>query len=559
MTTRELRQLEKPMAPEDAVALSPFPGRARRLVRVPWRRPERARVNALVALALRCGALLVLGALALGGYLSVRVLGLAGHADAELLQPQVVLGVTYAVACWLVLRTRPLPDRGGRWAELGLILGLGVVFRLLYWQTPPLLSHDAFRYAWDPYLLAHGISPYLHAPLDPALAPLRDHAIFPNLNWPSSPTIYPPGAQAFFLLVYLVAPLNIFTVKAAIEVCDALSAVLTMVLLRRYGLDARRVLIYWWSPIAVVEFASSAHVDAVAILWTLAALVAAGQRWRGARGLAGVLLGLAALTKLYPLFFVLAIIRRRDRTLVLALAGTVLLGYLPFLGSGLGSTGFLGTYFTQRFVDQGIVLQVLSGIDGLAHGNAHSLLVLQGFALVALCAVIVWWRLRYGPRLEMGVLALSAAWIVVSPHLFPWYVAILLPMLAVTLRLPGMPESAASERVEGDEGGEPGSDGGALARTFALALWLFALAMPLTYVIFAPGGNAHLFVLFFLVPAAGAMLPLLLRHLAGTCARAAQPVGRHLLRPRPMVRADGKNDAARWGAVRGDGRGRSGR
>jgi Glycosyltransferase family 87 len=502
MTTRELQQREKPMAEEDAVALSPVPGWARKLMRVPWRRPERARVNTLVALALRGGALLVLGALALAGYLSVRTLALAGHADAELLQPQVVLGVTYAAACWLMLRTHPLLSRGGRWAELGLILGLGVVFRLLYWQTPPLLSHDAYRYAWDPYLLAHGISPYLHAPIDPALAPLRDHTIFPNLNWPSAPTIYPPGAQAFFLLVYLVAPLNIFAVKAAIEVCDVLSAVLAMALLRRYGLDRRRVLIYWWSPIAVVEFASSAHVDAVAILWTLAALVAAGQCWRGARGLAGVLLGLAALTKLYPLLFALAIIRRRDRTLVLALAGTVLLGYLPFLGDGPGLTGFLGTYFTQRFVDQGIVLQVLSSIDGLVHGSARSLLALQAVALLALCAVIVWWRWRtHEARPERGVLALSAAWIVVSPHLFPWYVAILLPLVALDLRLPER-DATADVGVESS---------GRVAPALALALWLFALAMPFTYVIFAPGGNAHLFVLFFLVPAAGATLPLLLR------------------------------------------------
>src|SRR5215831_15517768 len=83
------------------------------------------------------------------------------------------------------------------------------------------------------------------------------------------PTIYPPGAQAFFLFVYLVAPLNILAVKLAVEVCDALAAVLTIVLLRRRGLDLRRVLVYWWSPIPVVEFAFNAHVDAVAIVWTL--------------------------------------------------------------------------------------------------------------------------------------------------------------------------------------------------------------------------------------------------------------------------------------------------
>jgi hypothetical protein len=270
------------------------------------------------------------------------------------------------------------------------------------------------------------------------------------------------------------------------------------------------VLVYWWSPIPVVEFAFNAHVDAVAIVWTLATLVVVEQRWRGARAAGGAMLGLAALTKLFPALFALAIVRRRDRALLAALAAIGILAYLPFLSGGLGSGGlgsggFLGTYFTQRFVDQGILLQPLSGINGLLGGSTRALLVMQGLALCVLCAAVVWWRLHWRGALrpEAGVLALNAAWIVISPHLFPWYVAILLPLLAVDLRLPGTDAPASTGGKRGER----------TVPALALALWLFTLAMPFTYVIFAPGSNPKLFLLVFLCPAASAALLLVYPHL----------------------------------------------
>src|SRR5262249_9613090 len=153
----------------------------------------------------------------------------------------------------------------------------------------------------------------------------------PNLRFRNAPTIYPPGAQALFLLAYFIAPLNIFGVKAIVVTCDALSAVLTLVLLTKRGLDPRRVLLYWWAPIPTLEFAFSGHIDAAAILWILTAVLTAQSGRQGMRVLAGVFLGLAVLTKLYPLLFVIALVRRRDYGFLVGLVATILAGYVPFL------------------------------------------------------------------------------------------------------------------------------------------------------------------------------------------------------------------------------------
>nr|MBF6590646.1 DUF2029 domain-containing protein [Ktedonobacterales bacterium] len=303
---------------------------------------------------------LALTVLAVVGLLSYRrILAVAGvflSNPTLLLWPLVGATAVAIAASGIVFGTRGGSGQRAYWLELGLILAAGVAFRAIFLTAPLALSHDAYRYAWDAQLVAHGVSPYTHAVTDPALARLRDRSIWPNVNWRDVPTIYPPGAQILYLLMYRLAPLNIWGVKAVIEACDVGIAALMLVLLRRHGLDLRRVIVYWWSPIPVLEFASSAHVDAAAIFWTLGAVVVAGQHWKGARWVAGALLAMAALTKIYPLLFALVLLRRRDYGFMLGLGVMGGLISLPFMALGLGSGGFLGTYFTQRFIDQGLLL-----------------------------------------------------------------------------------------------------------------------------------------------------------------------------------------------------------
>ncbi len=432
------------------------------------------RTNLPVALHLI--ALSALIALAVPFYLIVLAEGVQfGNNGVANLVPLVGLTATYMAAVAVIWWSHPAASAWWRWIEWGLIAAGGLALRAIFWPLPPTISHDAYRYVWDAHLVLHGVSPYIHTPLDLSIAWLRDRAIWPNVNWPSSPTIYPPAAEIFYLLIGLVAPLNIGALKAGIVLCDIGSGALTLVLLRRFGLDQRRVLLYWWSPIPILEFAYSAHVDALAILLTLSTLVTATQRWRGARVVTGVLLGLATLSKLYPLLFVVVLVRRRDWGFLSALMGTIVAGYLPFVHLGLGGGGFLSTYFHQRFYDQGFMLRPLSYLMfNIFHATSNMYILAQLVCIGLLAGVAMWWRWRFGLRAEAGLLALSAIWIVFAPHMFPWYVAALLPLLALYL-------------------------GAAPANSF----WLFVLCVPFEYVIFSPNYQfIDIYELFYLVPAA---------------------------------------------------------
>jgi hypothetical protein len=437
----------------------------------------------------RCIALVCLGVLAVPIYLALAPASGAASAHAAPFGWLLLAATTLSVAgAGIVLATLGADrSRTRLWAiEVGIIAAVGIVLRVIYLPQPPTLSPDVYRYVWDAHLLLHGVSPYLHAPVDPALAGLRDAAIWPHVGWPDAPTIYPPGAEGFFALVGLVAPLNLGAMKLAMVLCDAVAGVLTWILLRRRGLDPRLAIISWWNPLPILEFALNGHLDALAIALTLGAVAAAQSNRRGARAIVGVLLGLATLVKIYPLLFVVALARSTDRALFATLAGTVALGYALMVPIGLGSGGFLTTYFSQRFVDQGLLQHWQALIVLRLGGSGLAISAVEFLLLGMLTALIAWARTRGALSRVGALLALSAAWIALSPHVLPWYLAAVLPLVALEIA--------------------------SLARAPVVAMWLFALLIPFSYVIFASPVDPDLFQVLFVVPLLVALAPLATRH-----------------------------------------------
>ena len=456
------------------------------------------RVDGSVAQLWQSARLVFLVALGIGGAaLYHGIVGLGGNPAGQPARLGWLLaGVTAVGIAGLALLLFNPPPVAHAWrsAEWTVLLGVGILWRAVLFGAPPNFSPDVYRYLWDAHLLLHGVSPYTHAPDSAALVGLRDAVVWPRLGFRDAPTIYPPGAELIFVLAGIIAPLELATLKVFIELGDLAAALLLIALLRRQGSDPRRFILYWWSPLPILEFAMNGHVDALAIAWALAAILVAGQAWRGARVLAGIFLALSALTKIYPLLFVIGIARPKDRGFFAALGGTLAVAYLPIIPLGLGGGGFLGTYFRQRFVDQGILQRFLGQIVISLGGSPALLTVLQFGCIGALCLAVAWWRWRVGLSAAASILAISAIWMLFAPHLFPWYIPAILPSIALAWDGEAAMQTAATWRR--------------LPSAPVLGLWLFALLMPFTYIIFAPGMNTDLFQLFFYIPALVALAPL---------------------------------------------------
>ena len=387
----------------------------------------------------------------------VALIGAAPKADNRImpfLYVWIISFLPYFIACALVLATKPARGRW-QWVEMGIILGGALVLRIMLLPLPPGLSHDSWRYLWDARVILHGYSPYVYAPLDGKLAALRDTLILGNSRFRNVPTIYPPGAQAVFVLSYLLAPSNLFVLKGIFVGFDMVTCGALALLLARRGLDPRRVILYAWCPLPIIEFAIQGHVDVITLTFTVLPVLTATSTMRGARVLTGILIGLGTLTKFYPILLLVVLLRRREWTLkqsagggklphlpphppppLLACFATIILGYIPFLILGHGQVlGFFFTYAAEQGTNAGVIQQVVHWISsqfGLTLATTILLerivdLVLLG--TVSLAVLIL--RVRERISVEAATLLLIGTFLSISSHVFPWYTTALLPWVVM--------------------------------------------------------------------------------------------------------------------------------
>ena len=332
-------------------------------------------------------------------------------------------GVPYALVIWLVMSGR---------ASLSLrtILLVAVGLRLVSLGLDPYFSSDMFRYVWEGRIQAAGFSPYLHVPADAVLEPYRD-AIWEHVNRADyAPTIYPPAAQAFFLLVTRISETVVF-MKLAMVACEAIALWAVVRLLDDAGLPRERIVIYAWSPLTVWEIAGNGHVDALMLAFVALALLASR---RGRDGLAGVALAAAVMVKFVPLAIAPALWRRWDLKLPLAMAATIALAYAPYVwGAGSGVIGFMGGYATEEGIanGSGFWLMRLLAVAGIEPPLwAYFGLMLAIAAAIAFAAAFLVDRAQ--PRPLMGyALALATTAIFALSPAFPWYFAWLLAIMCV--------------------------------------------------------------------------------------------------------------------------------
>jgi hypothetical protein len=372
-----------------------------------------------------CGALLV--ALTLGA-LALHVPGASTVGSADL--KDVFIGIValavavYLAAVWLVLR-RPLPTRA-----ILLVLAAAVAVRVPVLIAPPFLSSDIYRYVWDGRVQTAGVNPYRYIPADPALAGLRDDAIYPMINRADyAPTIYPPAAQVIFAAVGRVSQTTL-ALKAAMLGFELLAVLCLLRLLAIARQPPARILIYAWNPLTIWSFAGNGHVDAAVIGLLAAALLLRVLR-RDA--LAGAVFGAAVLVKFLPVVVAPALWRARAGWRFATAAAVVMAALYGFYaGAGWRVLGFLPGYGTEEGLSNGSGLWLLAGLTrvvDLPQEAAPLYFAAVAIALAALGAWIAFGRhpapgsaddavgVCGGAAILMACLTAS-----ISPH-YPWYFA----------------------------------------------------------------------------------------------------------------------------------------
>jgi alpha-1,6-mannosyltransferase len=334
-------------------------------------------------------------------------------------------GAVWAVAAVVVAR------RAGR-PPLALILATAVLLRLGALAAPVYLSDDIYRYIWDGRVQAAGINPYRYIPTDTHLAPLRDEAVFPNVNRNNyAPTIYPPVAQMLFFAASRFGE-TVPAIKLVLVAVEAIGIGALLLVLRTAGAPAQNILFYAWHPLPVWEIAGSGHVDAAVVAFVGLALAAA---LTGRRGWSGAALAAATLVKFFPLVLLPALWRPGKSNLgdwrwMSAFIAVVIAAYLPYLGVGSRVLGFLPAYVTEENLASGTGFWVLDVID-------RTVLVPVTVYLAVAAAVMIGLAVRALRRPADPLASLSwatalgtAAMLFASPH-YAWYFVWLVALLCV--------------------------------------------------------------------------------------------------------------------------------
>jgi hypothetical protein len=240
-----------------------------------------------------------------------------------------------------------------------ILVGIGIVFRLVFIAALPNLSQDFYRFIWDGRLLLQGFNPYLFAPQEFFNNPNfsfdklgltiseaeKLYADMGELN-ASHFSNYPPVNQLFFLIAALFAKNSIFgsviILKLIMILADLGILYFGRKLLASLHLDPKTIFWYFLNPFIIIELTGNLHFEGVMlffVVWSLYLLQKDKWFW------AAILLGVSISVKLIPILFLPLFYRwfvnkksfgKRFKKLILfylIVAASVFLAFLPFFSS----------------------------------------------------------------------------------------------------------------------------------------------------------------------------------------------------------------------------------
>ena len=308
---------------------------------------------------------------------------------------------------------------------------LAIAARVLVLPLPA--SDDVNRYLWEGRILAHGFSPYSHAPQagdDELVDPFRDpdDPIWRGINHPTYTAIYPPLMLGLLAGVSSIA-YDALAVKVVMSLFDLATLAVLLSILRRRRLELRWSLLYALSPVALFAFAGEGHNDAVQVFCLTLALALHGRkRW----GWTWLLLGLAVQSKVisllaWPFFFSRESWRYVGLGLLAAVGPTMV--FLPFDGGALFESFFaFGLDMAFNGPAQTALRSLLGSTRQATVVCQASFLLVYGLGLVLLHP-----SRRTCPDEDptSGVFFVFGAALLLSPTVHFWYLSWILPFLVL--------------------------------------------------------------------------------------------------------------------------------
>ena len=194
--------------------------------------------------------------------------------------------------------------------NFSLLVGIAILFRLVFLFAIPNLSQDFYRFIWDGRMILEGLNPYISLPqtfIEQRIFPVDQAPDLYNgmgaLNG-SHYTNYPPINQLCFVIAAIFAKSSILgsaiVMRVLIILADIGIIYFGKKILERLNLPIHNILLYALNPFIIIELTGNLHFESVMLfflVWSLYLLLQRKWVW------AAIILGLSVSVKLIPLLF----------------------------------------------------------------------------------------------------------------------------------------------------------------------------------------------------------------------------------------------------------------
>ena len=241
------------------------------------------------------------------------------------------------------------------------LVGIALLFRLVFLFAIPNLSQDFYRFIWDGRMILNGFNPYLSLPetfMQQNLQPVAEAASLyegmGELNG-SHYTNYPPLNQLCFLIAALFASKSIFGSVIVLRVLIILADVGILYfgkkLLEKLNLPIKNIFWYVLNPFIIIEMTGNLHFEPVMLFFLVWAIYKLQQqKWIWAAVLIACSVSVKLIPLLFlPLFFQWFVKQKSDQKWVFSFTGITKL--LVFYGIILATTILLFLpFYSSEFV-----------------------------------------------------------------------------------------------------------------------------------------------------------------------------------------------------------------
>jgi hypothetical protein len=351
-----------------------------------------------------------------------------------------------------------IPNINSSGINILFIFVTGLILRLLFLFTPPILEDDFYRYLWDGANLANGINPYRIPPeivinksddeinIPPKMQKLADESdeIIFRINHPYVRTIYPIITQMCFALAYFLKPWSVIAWKFVLLSIDVLFVFILLTILRELKVSTVWISLYWWNPLLIKEIFNSGHMDILIFPFLFLALLFS---IRNNINMASVCLGLAVNVKIWPVLLLPLILKpllSKPQKMIVPLGlfiGLLLFTLIPANPLQDLSTSSFYNYSTRWQLNDSLFKlflyfsQTILRFLKIEPVHSQMLARIMVMTVVILTVFGMLFRKNMGERaLFENCLIIVSVLFLVNPTQFPWYYCWIIPFLCIQPR-----------------------------------------------------------------------------------------------------------------------------